>query len=385
MITLITGLPGNGKTLYALAWLKDKAEKEGRQVYYSGIADLKLPWIECEPERWFELPKGSIIVIDEVQRVMRPRQHGSVVPEFVAKLETHRHLGVDLVLITQHPMLLDSNVRRLCGQHFHVVRKFGTHNATIHEWGSVKEQCDKNREDSIKHHWRYPKEVFGYYKSAEVHTHKARIPMKVWMFAALPLIIGGLVYTLAQNIYARTQPKEAATADSQVKHAAYTPGGASGGAGAVKTRAEFLAEHTPRVVGLAYTAPVYDEVTKPVQAPYPAACIASATRCKCYSQQGTRLVVPEEMCRDIADGGFFVAWDQSAQRGVYRDKGEPEKTAPRPIYAAAEAIVPAAAGSLGGNPRGHFTAQTEGASSGPSTQDGIAAGRPGRGASAPKM
>lgn len=283
MITLITGLPGNGKTLYAIAWLRERAEKEGRQVYYSGIADLKLPWIEANPEKWFELPKGAIIIVDEVQRIMRPRQHGATVPEFVAKLETHRHLGVDLVLITQHPMLLDSNVRRLCGQHFHVVRKFGTHNATIHEWGSVKESCDKNREDSIKHHWRYPKDVFQLYKSSEMHTHKMRIPMKVWGFIALPFLIAGLVYVLAKNIYARTQPKDseaAVMADGKPRPA---QSGTSSNGVPRMTREEFMQAHQPRIAGLAYTAPVYDDVTKPVHAPYPAACVASASRCQCYT------------------------------------------------------------------------------------------------------
>jgi zona occludens toxin len=311
MITLITGLPGNGKTLYALTWLREKATKEGRDVYYSGIADLKLPWIEHDPQKWFELPKGSIIVIDEVQRVMRPRQHGTTVPEFVAKLETHRHLGVDLVLITQHPMLLDSNVRRLVGQHFHVVRKFGTHNATIHEWGSVKESCDKSREDSTPHHWRYPKDVFALYKSAEAHTHKMRIPMRVWIFLALPFVIGGLVWVLYGNLMGRTKLKEpggAAGAPGQT-----VPGGAApaGGARLKLTAAEYVKEHVPRVPGLAYTAPVYDEATKVTEAPYPAACVEMGKRCQCYTQQATKLEVPRELCQQIASGGFFVAWKGS--------------------------------------------------------------------------
>jgi hypothetical protein len=47
----------------------------------------------------------------------------------------------------------------------------------------------------------------------------------------------------------------------------------------------WIAEHQPGIEGLAYTAPVYDEVTKPVLAPS-AACIASVSRCACYSEQG---------------------------------------------------------------------------------------------------
>lgn len=310
MITLITGLPGNGKTLYALTWLKAKAEKEGRQVYYSGIADLKLPWIEHDPQKWFELPKGSIIVIDEVQRVMRPRQHGMAVPEFVAKLETHRHLGVDLVLITQHPMLLDANVRRLCGQHFHVVRKFGTHNATIHEWGSVKENCDKNRDDSIRHHWRYPKEAFGFYKSAEVHTHKVRIPAKVWGLGLLILALIGVAWFFVHRLQGWTgKGKEPVPAESRSSSGMVTEAPRPGASAAPKlTTAEYVAQHQPRVEGLAYTAPVYDDQTKPTEVPYPAACVEMGKRCQCYTQQATKLQVPAQMCREIVAGGFFVSW-----------------------------------------------------------------------------
>lgn len=314
MIVLLTGLPGNGKTLYALNWVKAKAEKEGRPVFYSGIRDLNtavLPWTEFEPERWMELPAGSIVVIDECQRVFRPRMHGTAVPPFVAALETHRHLGIDLVFITQHPMLVDSNVRRLVGLHFHAVRKFGTQAATIHEWGSVKENCDKNREGSVRHDFKYPKAAYGWYKSAEVHTHKARIPMRVWLLLALPVVIAVLLWFIWQRWSSKTEKEAPQAQESALMVSA--PGqaqknAATGPASRQMSRAEYVDAHAPRIAGLAYTAPIYDEVTKPTEAPYPAACIRSATRCHCYTQQGTRLDVPQRLCQDIAAGGFFIAW-----------------------------------------------------------------------------
>lgn len=304
MITLITGLPGNGKTLYALAMVKDLAAKEDRPVFYSGIADIKLPWIEHDATRWMELAPRSIMVIDEVQRVMRPRMHGTTVPDFVAALETHRHKGLDLVLITQHPSLVDANVRRLVGRHLHVVRKFGTQFATIHEWGSVKDNCDKNRSDSIRHEWRYPKEAFGWYKSAEAHTVKRRIPFKVWALLAVPVVvIGG--FWVGLTSYGSSKPKPANTSSSGV--VATAP---AAGQPARLTPAQYVDQFQPRVAGLAYTAPAYDEVTKPVRAPYPAACVRSEARCGCYSQQGTRLDVPKAMCEAIVGGGFFIPWDE---------------------------------------------------------------------------
>lgn len=357
MIVLLTGLPGNGKTLYALNWVKAKAEKEGRAVFYSGISNLNtavLPWTECKPEEWFKLPAGSIVVVDECQRIFRPRMHGTTVPDYVAQLETHRHLGIDLVFITQHPMLVDSNVRRLVGLHFHVVRKFGTQAATIHEWGSCKENCDKSREGSVRHDFRYPKASYGWYKSAEVHTHKARIPARVWVLLGLPFVVGALVWFMWARWSAKIEGEDLPPA-AQARVMAGTAGSGAPRVDGPMTTAQYVQAHTPRVQGLAYTAPAYDEVTKPTEAPYPAACIATHSRCQCYTQQGTRLEVPSELCRNIAAGGFFVAWRQERQPGM-------ASAAPAAVTHAAAVSPPPGpiAVSLGGSPPPHRIAALEG-------------------------
>jgi len=326
MLILVTGLPGNGKTLYALTWVKAKAEKEGRPVYYSGITDLRLPWTELpQGEDWHKCPANSIVVIDEAQRIFRPRMHGSVVPEHVKLLETHRHLGIDLVIITQHPMLVDSNVRRLVGLHFHLMRKFGTQASTVHEWSSVKESCDKNRDDSVRHEFLFPKANYGLYKSAEVHTHKARLPAKLLWLVIAPLGLVGAAYMsyryVEDKYFARTTPAVPAASPGGpggAAPAASPPGRPSRDARPVLTAAEYVEQHQPRVAGLAYTAPVYDAVTVPVVAPYPAACVVmhrfkdgdAADECRCYSQQATRLEVPAALCNDIAARGFFISWEQ---------------------------------------------------------------------------
>jgi len=323
MITLITGLPGNGKTLYALTWLRDKAIKENRQVYYNGVADLRIPgWIELvNPEKWAECPTGSIILIDEAQRIFRPRMHGKEVPGYVAALETHRHLGVDLVFVTQHPMLIESNVRRLTGQHFHVIRKFGTQWATIHEWNKCKETCDKNRDDSTRLEFKYPPDIFDLYKSAELHTHKRRIPFKVLALFSMPVIFIGLAY-LAYTRLAPDQVAERNKPAGQAEPSAGVPAvNQRVGAGKL-TQADYLEAQTPRVAGLAYTAPVFDQATTPTEAPYPAACLVMRGECRCYSQQATRLEMPAALCEQIVAKGFFVAWRQPVQQQSQARPGE---------------------------------------------------------------
>lgn len=353
-IELVTGLPGSGKTLQTIWRIKARAEKEDRPVYYSGIAELTLPWIEWDPKRWMDLPAGAIMVIDEAQRLYRPRGRTGEPPDYVHMLETHRHLGIDLVFITQSPMLIDSHVRNLCERHWHVMRKFGTQFATIYEYPTgVRTSVASNRgKDGIRHEFRYPKEVFTYYKSAELHTVKRRIPAKVWVMLAMPFVFGAAAFTAYMRLNPDAQREQA---EKAVFGAQGAPGAASAPAPgvmqarrvgadgkAILSTEDYLARQVPRVAGLVHTAPVFDEVTRPTEAPYPAACIASAAKCVCASQQGTRLEVPDELCRSIAAGGFFVAWGRPAAKAVPIQGGQAG------AVAVADSAVPAGPGSLGG-------------------------------------
>lgn len=315
MITLITGLPGNGKTLYTLSFVKALAEKENRPVFYSGISDLALDWTEIEPEKWFEAPTGAIIVIDECQRVFRPRSLGKDVPEYVAKLETHRHQGVDLFLITQHPLLADSSIRRLVGCHKHVVRAFGTQGATIHEWGSCKDTCDKTsgRADSIKTRWKYDKDAYKYYKSAELHTVKAKIPLRLYFLILAPILLILAVfymYSFTKKQSEKQIEKEGVSQSLQAENNFQLAMQKPSYLNAIQDAKQFIYDSTPRVEGLAYTAPRYDELTKPTRVPVPAGCIDIVKGdCTCYSQTGSRLRMHQLMCKKIIADGLFLDFD----------------------------------------------------------------------------
>lgn len=313
-IEVQTGLPGNGKTLYTLDRIEALRKKTGRPVFYSGIPIFseKLPhWSELEdPKKWFECPPESIIVIDEAQRVFRPRPSGSAVPEYESRLETHRHGGVDLILLTQNPRLLSLNVRELTGKHYHIVRNFGLQRATVHEWQELRINTQARR-DSIKHIYKYNKQVYNWYKSAEAHTVKASIPAKVWMFIALLVAIPLGFFFIWQHLGQMAEPETPGAPKWMA------PGTRAAEGPPVEARVSQRAwtdQFKPRVAGLHYTAPAYDEVTKPVRAPIPAACVAMGSRCRCYTQQATLLDVPPDLCRGIVQGGFFVAWDEKERR-----------------------------------------------------------------------
>lgn len=342
-ITLVTGLPGHGKTLYTLARWKAEAEKAGRPVFHNSIPGLAIPgWQTFEVKEWEQLPAGALVIVDEAQFAFPVTGRGQT-PAWVQKLATHRHNGLDFVVITQNPMLLDSFVRKLVDRHFHVVRKFGTHFATIYEYvNGVKEDVSKNRGEGIRHEFRYPKDVFTWYKSAELHTVKRRIPARVYLLLVLPVVFVALAWVAYHRMspeFAKEQARKAngtpeTTAATQAAPATAGPPSQSPLArnSAQMTPAEYVAAYTPRISGLPHTAPVYDGVTQPQQAPYPAACIASRSRCQCYSQQGTRLDMAEQLCRELADGGFFVAWTPAGER-VQKVQEKAAETAPQQLQA----------------------------------------------------
>jgi len=329
VITLFTGVPGAGKTLYALNYVKAFAEKHGRPVFYSGIANLTLPWTlfgeagdnadkpyDTDASSWDDLPDGSIIVIDECQRLYRPRGTGSAVPKYVSALETHRHRGLDIFLITQHPMLIDSNVRRLIGQHFHVVRLLGLNRATVHEYPSATEISKSALLESVRHEFSYPKESFAWYKSAEVHTHQKRIPMRVFIMLAAPLVIGALLWFGYTKVAGFWSPKSGLDAAAEVKGVIGTRNQVLVEVPAWKaahlSTADYIEMRAPRLVGLPHTAPVYDEVTKPTRAPVPAACVGSVSQgCRCFTQDATRIDMDEGMCRTIVARGYFLEFNAS--------------------------------------------------------------------------
>lgn len=198
MITIRTGLPGAGKTLFTVYDYIARPPlgvAPVREVYVSGI-DLvpdMLPFIPLdEPTRWMDCPAGSLVVIDEAQRFFRNRPPGAPVPDYVAALETHRHLGIDLVLITQDPMLIDKHVRRLAGEQFHAKRTFGLSSITMYRWQRcVDDPLDfHTKKEAEKVRRKYPKKIYKCYKSAEIHTVKRKIPFRVWATFAVLLALG---------------------------------------------------------------------------------------------------------------------------------------------------------------------------------------------------
>lgn len=358
-IHLITGKGGSGKTLYTLSFVIDYIEKERKQreeqgleprpVFYHGIPDLKLPWFKLEdPLKWFECPTGSIIIIDEIQLHMPNRPNGSKDPEYSQRFTTARHHGFDVFALSQDPSFVDPILRKMANVHFHVLRKFGGEAANVYEWNTVKTspEAKEHKKSAVLHKFKYPKNIYPLYKSADLHTVKVRRPMQVYFIWALPFILGGLIW-LAYMYLTKATGQEKAPQQSSSPAPGQTAPHTTGDGKPQMTREQWIETFQPRLAGLAYTAPRYDDVTKPTKAPFPDACIQSEKRgCKCYTKQATVLDVSKELCMQIVERGF------------YRDFDDPENSRIQPAMVPTSATAAPSTSSTPPEPLGMMGGKT---------------------------
>ena len=337
-INLITGTPGAGKTLWCLwtvenrrkadnaAYLKavidagkPASEAMVREVYYFNIQIKKLPWIKLEKvEDWHDCPAGSIIVFDECQEAFPPRGTGSKTPEYVQLLAKHRHKGFDLYFITQHPSFVDSYVRKLPEFHNHLMRPFGAKMATVHSFKGVRDNVDKSRKDSITSKFSYPKEVFSWYKSAEVHTHKFSMPLKIWMLFLIPFILAGIAWGTWRFFDKKINPAAYSSSPLIAKKsdAGIVSPAAIANASAKKEYEFEPASFKPRIDDLPWSAPRYDELTKPTVAPQIMGCMVMRKQCRCMTQQGTYHIATMQFCLATIENGLFQDFGSVAQTPV---------------------------------------------------------------------
>jgi len=298
MIYLFTGSPGSGKTLRAIWYLMTMPKEHAWRPIYSNITDLKLPDREVHPlpDSWQTCPKGSIFVMDEAQRIWPAsgKQGLSTKPDVLA-LDEHRHGGYDFYLITQHPTLLDSTVRKFVTMHEHLVRASGREMVRVFSKNRVFEVGDARELKAAESaFWKYPKEYYGYYKSADVHVvRKFKLPwglrLLLFFLATAILYVGyhlftnkGLVKTA--NVASNEMSEQVKGASEKAQDyidvdKAETPG--------------LQPEHyISRIPDRPETAPLYDGLRVPTQFPVIVGCITykehyQEETCNCYTQQGT--------------------------------------------------------------------------------------------------
>lgn len=286
MLTLITAVPGSGKTLFAIS-LIEASLKTGRPVYtnINGLVVEKFTnphLLFPAPDDWRDTPEGSLVIYDEAQQPhLYPSnaQRGPVSDPRLTAMETHRHSGHDIVFITQAPSFVHHHIRKLIGSHIHLYRARGVEASSRYEWSHV---CDspndrKEQERADFQLWKFPREHFSYYTSAVIHTHKFRMPRKLAILGSFLLIA---VVLLGYRLYS---------------------------GGGLQTMKDDEIDPSTLVASAVVSAPA------PVRSQYAwsetkeavpvSGCIANhdRARCQCFSATGVTLDLSHAQCLSVLD------------------------------------------------------------------------------------
>lgn len=296
MITLITAVPGSGKTLYCIGLIL-KAVEEGRPVY-ANISGLKIPQCHAAPDDWRDTPEGALVIYDEAQQphlYPSTAHRGEVKDERLRAMEVHRHTGHDLVFVSQSPSFLHHHIRKLAGEHIHLYRAFGAKIVTKYTWqhtvDSPNDRGEQGRADSVP--WKFPKEHFQYYQSATIHTHKFKMPKKLAaLIAFICFVFAAVAWNASTNEQSILTGKafESNAQSETVAPAKAAPSEPSG------VRA---AATTGQKKALPATTTLYDwsttETAKPVSG-----CIYNETRCQCFDASGSLFAMAHAQCLSVA-------------------------------------------------------------------------------------
>ena len=342
MIELITGVPGAGKTLNTIARV-DKEYGQDRQIYYRGIADLQLPWTELsdqEARDWYELPTGSVIVIDEAHQVFPMRSPNAAVPDGISRMDTHRHGGYEILLITQQPKRLDFQARGYVGSHRHFERAFGWEATRELHWQEcVDDPKDYHRRQEAQiSRVNFPKNYYNQYKSAEIHTIKKRIPKKAWVFLGAILFTSSAAVVAYNSVMSRTEsdPDQVTQNPAPFSPEQYrpVPTGPALRHHDLDPQPSYGSEWIPRVKDMPWSAPMYDQVTEVKTYPRPQ-CIRFEARqiCICFTQQATRLEMSQRTCNEIVAGGWFDPFKAETEPQPTQGGGEAQPQAPGGVQA----------------------------------------------------
>jgi len=319
MMTLITGVPGSGKSTLAIDYMI-RADKEGRPLFVHGMKGLLLAHLQilcrstgCDvcsdrlssmrpgevpqfADEWhLWAPSGAVIILDEVQHVWRPRPLGKDVPDSVKALETHRKRGIDFVLLTQHAMLVDANVRRFVSPHRHIWQNWARRYINEHS-----EYSEKPGHGGVEKPYALKRKNFELFWSAEKHTKQPRsIPRQFYMSMGAFVIIAISIAVIWQK--QRFFGGNGRLVDVEVSGLPATDGGQSLPSideVRASARKSNIFDRDPVDPFYPESAPAYEKLVQIRDFPRVAACVArpEKSQCRCYSQQGTILDLGYDNC-----------------------------------------------------------------------------------------
>ena len=213
MIELFEGVPGAGKSYYAIAERFLVHLRSGRRIYayidgiyldklslFSGvpISDLEKQitiWRTQEDvlSQLAKVDAMSFVIIDEAQTVFRAMER--VDRNLARFLETHRHHGVDVLMMCQDYRQMSQTVTRLVEGTIKF-RKLAFVGLQNHYQGKVRGNPDDDTEIR-KITGKYDPGVYAYYSSYSAATVKElRMANSVWKSASVVVGVASLAFAL---------------------------------------------------------------------------------------------------------------------------------------------------------------------------------------------
>lgn len=339
-VNLLTAVMGAGKTLFCVKLIDDlltvQYDKDGQALplpqIYTNVEGLKLDKFqapqnihlfnmpdETEDRKvfdWRDCPQGSVVIYDEAQYFF-PRhmtEEGgkrNETPKILLDMTMARHMGIELWLVTQDALQIHTQIRNVVGMHKHLYRAANAQLSTIYTWHHYSDSPNSRQEQSraMAELWSFPKRYFDYYKSAQIHTRKWKMPSKLkWLLFFIMLTFGWSVYALIRDggfnlakvePQAQPQPQPAPTstqpADASV--AAVTRAAPSAGSAPLREPAT----HQPAPA--APTKPSAFAWSSVEEAAPVAGCVYSTKRglCQCFSERGVTLDLEPAACFSAAN------------------------------------------------------------------------------------
>lgn len=361
MITLITGVPGSGKTLSVVSDLAKKVKKEwaGRKIFTHGIPELTIP-TEKIPEGhtindmdvWLKYPEnnGSVVIIDEAQNIFPPRSPSSKTPQLIEWLHVHRHSGVDIILITQMPSRIDKHVRDLVGAHYHI-HKTPLGIRMRYFWDYCENSPKSGMKNARPEVYKFDKKAFGLYKSAEIHTKVKTPKSRVLWVIPLALVVFGFTAYMGYSLLSGLGSSEKAVSENSsvssvvdvksddlkkgVNDKSVQVGNEMGGQIAPNQNKNLTEEMLkPKIEGMVESKPLYDSIRQVKQLEYPVACISGGkSGCSCYSSQGTIIKeIDKKTCNEYAINGLpFNPYKEQPREYVQNRQIKPENSEPSQV------------------------------------------------------
>ncbi len=334
MLVIRTGKPGHGKTLNTIKEVDAQAARTSRVVYYHNINGLQSDKLEAswyefdDPEKWFELPHNSIIVIDEAQGWFGNRDPRHKPGDHLTAFETMRHSGFEVHLITQDPRFLDTHARRLANLHVHYWRVMKSRQLLRFSSEVVIERVEVMAafKDADKTRLRIDSKMFDKYTSSNADHHFKFQPSKKLIGSVIVILVAGFLLFRAYGLYANKSTAEEGGGQDAVSSAATVAGSLVQMVRPEKPKSEKVEEldyfeaRSPRLRNVPASAPIYDELTQPQTYPK-LTCMSSDAEsftarlnswqvkdgvgCQCYTQQATRLDIEHAFCMDVVKYGYF--------------------------------------------------------------------------------